>query len=81
MSASKKLQAEDALQLLKNADFVYASKGKQTAHFDLKNDRPDEATLLRHLLGATGNLRAPLLVCGRAVLVGFNQEVYQTILD
>ena len=80
MSASKKLQAADALRLLKNADVVYACKGKRTAQFDLRNNPPDETTLLQHVLGATGNLRAPFLLCGRTALVGFNQEVYQTLL-
>jgi len=80
VSASKKLQAADALRLLKNADVVYACKGKRAAQFDLKNNPPDETTLLQHVLGATGNLRAPFLLYGRTALVGFNQEVYQTLL-
>ena len=31
------------------------------------------------MLGPTGNLRAPCLVAGKTVLVGFNDEVYQEV--
>lgn len=29
------------------------------------------------MLGATGNLRAPTVVAGKTLLVGFNEEAYQ----
>ncbi|MBN2226109.1 MAG: hypothetical protein JW763_01970 [candidate division Zixibacteria bacterium] len=51
-------------------------KGKKTVKFDLKKDRPNQAELVRHLLGPTGNLRAPTLIAGKTILVGFNEEVY-----
>jgi arsenate reductase-like glutaredoxin family protein len=45
-------------------------------HVDLKNDRPDRATLLALLLGPSGNLRAPTIRAGRTLLVGFEPETY-----
>ena len=36
---------------------------------------PDEAVITA-MLGPTGNLRAPTLVSGKTVLVGFNEEAY-----
>jgi len=57
-----------------------AIKGKKVVVFDLKHDRPDDATLLAHLMGPTGNLRAPTARIGRTVVVGFNEEAYKDVL-
>lgn len=43
-------------------------------------DRPDDDTLLKQMLGPTGNLRAPTLCIGKKLIVGFHEEVYQNIL-
>ena len=56
------------------------AKGKKLVTFDMKNDPPDQATLLRHLLGPTGNLRAPTIIKGKTLLVGFNADAYRTSL-
>ncbi len=32
------------------------------------------------MLGPTGNLRAPTLVVGKTVIVGFDQETYEDVL-
>ncbi|UCE58999.1 MAG: hypothetical protein JSU63_16340 [Phycisphaerales bacterium] len=42
----------------------------------MRKDRPDNETLLSHMLGTTGNLRAPTIRSGKTLLVGFNEEVY-----
>jgi arsenate reductase-like glutaredoxin family protein len=55
-------------------------KGKKVSDFDLKKDKPNKDELLSLMLGATGNLRAPTIVRGKTVLVGFNQEVFDEIL-
>jgi arsenate reductase-like glutaredoxin family protein len=36
--------------------------------------------LVKKMLGATGNLRAPTIVAGDQLLVGFNEETYREIL-
>ena len=55
-------------------------KGKKVSDFDMKKDKPKKNELLGVMLGATGNLRAPTIVRGKTVLVGFNQEVFDEIL-
>jgi len=55
-------------------------KGKKVSDFDMKKDKPNKDELLSLMLGATGNLRAPTIVRGKTVLVGFNQEVFDEIL-
>ena len=42
----------------------------------MKKAPPDEETLLKHLLGPTGNLRAPALRKGKTLVVGYNDAVY-----
>lgn len=46
----------------------------------MKKDRPDDPTLLAHVLGSTGNLRAPTIRKGKTLLVGFNEEAYAAVL-
>jgi arsenate reductase-like glutaredoxin family protein len=70
------LKEKDALQLVRDVDEIYASKGKQVVHLDLKTEKPDRATLVGLLLGPTGNLRAPTLRKGRTLIVGFDAATY-----
>ncbi len=79
-SASKKLGADKALELAKNASRVIVMKGKKVSDFDMKKDKPKKDELLGLMLGTTGNLRAPTIVRGKTVLVGFNQDVFDEIL-
>lgn len=74
------LKEKDALQLVRDVDEIYASKGKQVIHLDLKTEKPDRATLVGLLLGPTGNLRAPTLRKGRTLIVGFDEATYAKLL-
>jgi arsenate reductase-like glutaredoxin family protein len=74
------LKGKDALALVKDVDEIYASKGKRVVRLDLKQEKPDKATLLGLLLGPTGNLRAPMLRKGRTLLVGFDESAYTKVL-
>ncbi|MBY0521848.1 MAG: hypothetical protein K2R98_00530 [Gemmataceae bacterium] len=71
---------DEALALARSADKVIASKGKKIVVFDMKHEPPDEETLLAHILGPTGNLKAPTLKHGKTLLVGFNEEAYKQVL-
>lgn len=59
---------------------MYASKGKQVVHLNLKKDAPDKATLAGLLLGPTGTLRAPTLRKGRTLFVGFDEATYAKLV-
>ena len=65
-----------ALALLKGIDELFVAKGKKVVRFDLKKERPDDDTLLAHLLGPTGNLRAPTIRRGKKLVVGFEPAMY-----
>ena len=55
-------------------------RGKNVVDFDLAKERPDDETLLKHLIGPTGNLRAPTVRVGDTLAVGFNEEAYRKLL-
>ncbi len=62
---------------MKNAKRLLVMKGSKVAVFDLARSKPADAELMELLLGTTGNLRAPVVVRGSTVLVGFNADVYE----
>jgi arsenate reductase-like glutaredoxin family protein len=69
----------EALALAKTVGTVVVAKGKKLVTFDMKNDPPDDDTLSAHLLGPTGNLRAPALRRGETLYVGFNEDAYRAL--
>lgn len=71
----------EALALLEGIDTLIATKGKKVETFDLKTDRPDDATLLARMMGPTGNLRAPTARVGRTLVIGFNEGTYEQVLN
>jgi len=74
VSANKKLQTDDARDIAEASKKMVVMKGKKVTHFDVGASTSDEAVTA--MLGATGNMRAPLLRIGTLVLVGYNDEVY-----
>lgn len=75
-----KLGRDAALALARQASRILVARGRSAVEFDMKKSPPDEQTLLAHLLGPTGNLRAPTLRKGGTLLVGFNEENYRSML-
>jgi arsenate reductase-like glutaredoxin family protein len=65
--------------LAKKASTLIVAKGKNIVTFDMKKDRPDDETLAAHLLGPTGNLRAPTIRRGSTLYVGFNEDAYRDL--
>lgn len=77
MPASRKLQAEDARELLAKARAMTVAKGKKISEFKGGKALSDDA--ITAMLGSTGNLRAPTIVVGKTLLVGFNEDVYSEV--
>ena len=74
------IKGDAALGVVKDIDDVYVAKGKKVVHVDLKQQKLPRAELLGLLLGPTGNLRAPTLRKGRALIVGFDEAIYKRLL-
>ena len=70
----------EALALARKMDRVVAMRGKKVVTISLKDERPDDETLLAALIGPSGNLRAPAAVVGKTLVVGFNEDEYRRIL-
>ena len=75
-----RMDPTEALALLEGMTKLVAAKGKSVVELDLIGERPDDATLLKHLIGPTGNLRAPTAKVGTVVLVGFHPGAYDSAL-
>lgn len=71
---------EKAKSLLANASRLYAAKGKKVLAVDLKKESVGDDEISKFMLGPTGNLRAPTMIIGKTLLVGFNQELYEEVL-
>jgi arsenate reductase-like glutaredoxin family protein len=67
------------LALAKTVSVIHVAKGKKLVTIDMK-DAPDDDTLVGLLLGPTGNLRAPTIKHGKTLYVGFNEEVYKSLV-
>lgn len=76
VSASKKLQRDEAREILSGSSRVIVAKGRSLERFD----NPTEAEVLDLMLGTTGNLRAPLVRSAKTALVGFNEEAWTEAL-
>lgn len=74
-----KLQLKDGLALLDGVDELYVARGKKVERLDLRQGRPDKATLEKLMLGPTGNLRAPTFKTGRTLVVGFDEATYRKL--
>ncbi|MCH2103762.1 MAG: hypothetical protein MK297_07120 [Planctomycetes bacterium] len=69
----------DLMKVLGDATRVVVAKGKKIVEFDLKNDPPQEAELIKACLGPSGNLRAPAIRKGKTWMIGFHPEAYEEL--
>ena len=73
------MDREAALALAREMNEIYATKGKNMIHLDMRtNPSDDEVAAL--VVGPSGNLRAPTLRRGKTLLVGFDGATYATLL-
>jgi len=57
------------------------AKGKKALVFDMKKDPPEDEDLLAAILGPSGRLRAPTILKGKTLLVGFHDEAYSEVFS
>lgn len=72
-------QKAEALSLLGKASKLYSAKGKKVVEVELKKTDLTDDEILKLVLGPTGNLRAPTLLVGKNMVVGFNEEMYESL--
>lgn len=82
VNAKKSILAEaEALKFAGEADELYATKGTKVVHLNLKQERPDDETLLKLMIGPSGKLRAPTLRVGKTLVVGFDDATYRKVFE
>jgi len=68
---------KEALALAQKASTIIAAKGSKITALDLKKDKPSNEDIAAVMMGPTGNLRAPTLLVGSILYIGFNEEAYK----
>ncbi len=77
--ASRKLGRADASKIAKTASRVVIAKGKKVSEFSPGGKASKQ--IVEAMLGPTGNLRAPCVIAGKTVVVGFNEEAYGSVFS
>ena len=75
-SNKEKYGADAAFEMAQTVSKVVATRGKKVVTINMKKDLPDREFILTHLIGPSGNLRAPTMRRGKTLFVGFNDQVF-----
>ena len=78
VSASRKLGEAEALEMARVARRLIVAKGRNITRINLSSS-PSKSDILEHMLGPTGNLRAPTLRVGDVLYVGFPKEGFEEL--
>ncbi|PIE58035.1 MAG: hypothetical protein CSA33_05090 [Desulfobulbus propionicus] len=73
----EKIDREGAWKILASAHEILIGRGKKISRFTPSSDNQEE--ILKLSLGRSGSLRAPTLVIGNMVIVGYNDEMYRQL--
>lgn len=75
-----RFEGEKALEIAHDANMVHIAKGKKLYSFDMKKEPAEDEELLKHMLGPHGNLRAPVVIKGKTVFVGFHGDEFPELM-
>ena len=62
---------------MESASLILTGKGKKRQEWYPASD--DKVTILKDVIGPSGNLRAPTWRIGNEFIVGFNPELYEEV--
>jgi arsenate reductase-like glutaredoxin family protein len=79
-AAKVRFEPAAALELVRQAGRIVVAKGKKVVDFDMQRDPPDDETLLAHIIGPSGKLRAPVIRRGSTFLIGFAEDEFAKVL-
>ncbi len=71
----ERFDADAVWEMIKGAEKVTTAKGKKILTWNPATD--DKASILKQVMGPSGNLRAPTLRMGKRFIIGFNGELYE----
>lgn len=75
------MTSDEVLGVLEGVSDLYVSRGKKIVHVDLNAARPADEDLVGLLCSRFGKLRAPTMRSGDRLLVGYNAEMFATLLS
>ena len=73
----EKLESDEAWKILKGTSNLLITKGKKTLEFSPSDQNKDE--ILTNALGRSGTLRAPTLIMTDKIIVGYQDELYNSL--
>ena len=74
----RRINSDEAWKILKDANKIVTAKGKKVQIWNPNTD--DKDSILKQVMGPSGNLRAPTYCWGNNLTVGFNAELYEKLL-
>jgi arsenate reductase-like glutaredoxin family protein len=74
------LGPKEALALLRSVKSASVKSGKKILEFEISKTTPSDAELLKHFLGRSGTLRAPVIRIGSHLIAGFDEAVWKKLL-
>lgn len=72
------IKGDEAWDLVKGADKIHIASGKKILLFT--PDAENKQVIMTKMLGRTGNLRAPAIRKENTFFIGFNEQMYNTVL-
>lgn len=76
-----RIDRSEALKMAQKADELYSMKGKKITRLDLRRCKADDDEIAALMIGPTGNLRAPTWRKGKTLVVGFDEQTYNQLLN
>ncbi len=73
------IDLESAWERIKQYDIVHIGKGKKVLTFS--PDETNREEILKSAIGRSGNLRAPTVEIDKILMIGYNDEMYQRVMD
>lgn len=79
LSSKQKIKWEGAEEILKGMQEIHSSRGKKVSYLKIDIIKKQKGDIEKMILGPTGNLRAPSIIKGKTLIIGFNEETYNSI--
>lgn len=69
-----------AVALVRKAKSLVSIRGEKVVRLSMAASRPADEALAKQIMGPTGNLRAPAVRTGEIIIVGYNQDEWDSVL-
>jgi len=68
------------LAIVRACDEVFVKWGRGVLHRELRKEQMSDEEILKHFLGRSGTMRAPVLRTPAGIMAGFEESVYRRLL-